>query len=64
MAKEWADKYKGVFDDGWQAYREKVFARQKELGIVPADGELSRHDPDVPEWASLSDDERRLDTAA
>ena len=34
VPKEWADKYKGKFDDGWDAYREKVFARQKELGIV------------------------------
>ena len=58
--KEWADRYKGAFDDGWDAYREKVFARQKELGIIPQDAELSRHDPDVPEWDSLSDDQRRL----
>ena len=36
VPKEWADRYAGVFDDGWDAYREKVFARQKELGIVPA----------------------------
>jgi arylsulfatase len=60
VAKEWADNYKGVFDDGWDAYRHKVFARQKELGIVPSDAELSRHDPDVQDWASLSDGERRL----
>jgi arylsulfatase A-like enzyme len=60
VAKEWADKYAGMFDDGWEAYREKVFARQKELGIVPADAELSPHDPDVPEWDSLSADQRRL----
>jgi arylsulfatase A-like enzyme len=60
VPKEWADKYKGKFDDGWDAYREKVFARQKELGIVPADAELSRHDPDVQDWGSLSDDERKL----
>ena len=60
VPKEWADRYAGAFDDGWDAYREKVFARQKELGIVPADAELSRHDPDVPEWGSLSDDQRRL----
>jgi arylsulfatase A-like enzyme len=58
--KEWIDRYRGQFDDGWDAYRERVFARQKELGVVPADAELSRHDPDVPEWASLSDDQRRL----
>jgi len=56
----WSDKYKGQFDDGWEAYREKVFAQQKELGIAPADAELSRHDPDVPEWDSLSQDEKKL----
>jgi arylsulfatase len=60
VAKEWADKYKGVFDDGWDAYREKVFARQKELGIVPADAELSRHDPDVPDWEALPAPARQL----
>ena len=54
VPKEWADKYKGKFDDGWDAYREKVFARQKELGIIPQDAELSRHDPDVQEWDKLS----------
>ncbi len=60
VPKEWADRYKGVFDDGWDAYRERVFARQQELGIMPDDAELSRHDPDVPEWDSLSPDARRL----
>ena len=50
----------GQFDDGWDAYRERVFARQKELGVMPADAELSRHDPDVPEWESLGPDARRL----
>ena len=60
VRKEWSDKYKGQFDEGWDVYREKVFARQKEMGIVPADAELSRHDPDVQEWGSLSADERRL----
>ncbi|MEV0950478.1 arylsulfatase [Promicromonospora sp. NPDC050249] len=60
VPKEWADRYKGRFDGGWDAYRETVFARQKELGHFPATAELSPHDPDVPEWDSLSDDERRL----
>jgi arylsulfatase len=60
VPKEWADKYKGKFDDGWDAYRERTFAKQKELGVAPADAELSRHDPDVQDWDSLSDDERRL----
>jgi arylsulfatase A-like enzyme len=60
VTKEWVEKYDGMFDDGWDAYREKVFARQKELGIAPADSELSRHDPDVQDWDSLPEDERRL----
>ena len=38
---EWADKYKGKFDDGWDKYRERVFARQKELGWIPADAKLT-----------------------
>ena len=60
VPKEWADRYKGQFDDGWDVYREKTFARQKELGIVPKDAELSRHDPDVQDWNSLSSDEKRV----
>ena len=60
VPKEWADKYKGKFDDGWDAYREKTFARQKELGIIPKDAELSRHDPDVQDWNKLSADEKKL----
>ena len=57
---EWADRYKGQFDDGWDAYREEVIARQKEMGIVPDEAELSPMLEGVPAWDSLSDDERRL----
>jgi arylsulfatase len=60
VPKEWADKYKGKFDAGWDAYREQVFAKQKQMGIVPANTVLSRHDPDVQDWSKLSADERRL----
>ena len=60
VPKEWADKYKGKFDDGWDAYRQKVFANQKKLGIVPANAELSRHDPDVQDWNTLKPEERKL----
>ena len=55
--KEWADKYKGKFDAGWDAYREQVFATQKKLGIMPEHAVLSRHDPDVQDWGKLSADE-------
>ncbi|WP_431679823.1 arylsulfatase [Kitasatospora sp. KL5] len=60
VPKEWADRYRGRFDAGWEAYRERTFARQKELGVVPADAELSPHDPDVPTWESLTPEARRL----
>ncbi|MEP7023480.1 MAG: sulfatase-like hydrolase/transferase, partial [Actinomycetota bacterium] len=57
---EWADRYAGQFDDGWDAYRQRVLARQQGLGIMPADAELSPHDPDVPDWDALSPDARRV----
>ncbi|MDQ1253198.1 MAG: hypothetical protein QG646_2348 [Euryarchaeota archaeon] len=60
VPKEWADKYRGKFDDGWEAYREKTFARQKELGVVPKDAKLSRHDPDVKPWEECSPEEKKL----
>ncbi len=60
VAPEWIAKYKGRFDMGWDEYRKKVFDNQKALGIFPEDAQLSRHDPDVPAWDSLSDDQKRL----
>jgi arylsulfatase len=60
VQKEWADRYAGQFDDGWAAYRQQVLARQKELGLMPADAELSRNDPDVPDWDALPPQARRL----
>ena len=60
VPKEWADAYRGEFDAGWDAYRKQVFAQQKNLGIIPADTELSRHDPDVQNWDELPADEQRL----
>lgn len=60
VPQEWADRYEGRFDNGWDAYREQTFARQQELGVVPADAQLSPRDPDVPAWESLSPEARRL----
>src|SRR5262245_7949376 len=62
VAKEWADRYRGAFDDGWDAYRERTFARQKELGVVPPDAELTPRPDLFPAWDSLSDSERTLYT--
>ena len=58
--KEWADKYKGQFDDGWDVYRQKTLERQKKLGIVPPDAELTERPELFPAWDSLGDDEKKL----
>ena len=57
---EWSDKYKGKFDGGWDAYREETFARQKKLGVIPADAELTPRPAELPAWDSLSADEKKL----
>ena len=50
VPKEWADKYKGKFDQGWDKLREEIFARQKSLGVIPADAELTRRPAEIPAW--------------
>ena len=60
VAPEWADKYKGVFDDGWDALRQRTFARQQELGIVPPDAELTERPDILPAWDSLTDTQKAL----
>ncbi len=56
--KEWADKYKGKFDDGWDKYRERVFARQKAMGWIPADAELTPRADTMASWDSIPDAEK------
>ncbi|HEX4996698.1 MAG TPA: arylsulfatase [Terriglobia bacterium] len=60
VPKEWADKYKGKFDAGWDEYRKQVFEKQKSIGLVPKNARLPPHDPDVQDWDKLPADERRL----
>jgi len=58
IGKEWADKYKGKFDDGWDAMRERVFARQKQLGSIPANAELTPRTESMAAWDSIPEAER------
>ncbi len=53
---EWSDKYKGKFDDGWDKQRERTFARQKEIGVIPADAELTARPAEIPGWDDMPDD--------
>jgi arylsulfatase A-like enzyme len=55
VPKEWADKYKGKFDAGWDKLREETFARQKKLGVIPADCQLTERHKEIPSWDSMPD---------
>ena len=57
---EWRDRYKGRFDDGWDAERETILERQKELGVVPPDAELSPWAEGVPHWNELDEQTREV----
>jgi arylsulfatase A-like enzyme len=53
---EWSDKYKGRFDKGWDALREESFARQKDLGVIPPEAELTDRPDEIPAWDDMPDD--------
>src|SRR5215211_3297186 len=53
---EWADKYKGRFDQGWDRLREETIQRQKALGVIPADTELTRRHDEIPAWDDMAED--------
>src|SRR5271154_1757916 len=53
VPKEWADKYKGKFDQGWDKLREETFARQKALGVIPADCQLTARHAEIPAWDDM-----------
>ncbi len=56
VPKEWADRYAGEFDDGWDVQRELTFARQKEMGVIPADAELTARHDEIPAWDDMPDE--------
>jgi arylsulfatase A-like enzyme len=53
---EWIEKYKGKFDDGWDAQRERTIARQKELGVIPANAELTARPEQIPAWDDMPEE--------
>ncbi|HEY9378151.1 MAG TPA: arylsulfatase [Jiangellaceae bacterium] len=53
---EWSERYRGQFDDGWDALRERTFARQKEIGVIPPDAELTERPAEIPAWDDMPDD--------
>ncbi|MGO9266623.1 MAG: sulfatase-like hydrolase/transferase [Candidatus Binataceae bacterium] len=53
VPKEWADKYKGKFDQGWDKLREEIFARQKQLGVIPQECDLTQRHKEIPAWDEM-----------
>lgn len=58
IMKDWADKYAGKFDDGWDAYRQRVFERAKDKGWIPQDCALTERDPQLAAWDDIPEDEK------
>jgi arylsulfatase A-like enzyme len=56
VPKEWIDKYRGKFDEGWDTLRKNIFARQKELGVIPHDAELTKRHAEIPGWDDMADE--------
>jgi arylsulfatase len=58
IMKEWADRYAGKFDDGWDAYRERVYGRAKETGWIPPEAELTERPESLASWESIPEAEK------
>jgi arylsulfatase len=58
--KEWIEKYKGKFDQGWDKVRDETFERQKKLGVIPPDTKLNPLAPGLPTWNTLSDEQQKV----
>lgn len=59
---EWSNKYRGRFDDGWDAYRERVFKRQLELGVIPPETQLTPRDTTLEGWEDVPMQQRDFQT--
>jgi arylsulfatase A-like enzyme len=60
VPKDWIAKFKGKYDGGWDKYREAVFARQKQLGVIPQNTKLAPKPADIKDWDKLTADEKKL----
>src|SRR3989440_4764336 len=61
VPKEYIDRYKGKFDQGWDALRDQTFAKQKQMGVIPANAELTKRPKEIPSWDSQTPDQKKLE---
>ncbi|HMF19330.1 MAG TPA: arylsulfatase [Gemmataceae bacterium] len=60
VPKPYMDKYRGKFDQGWDQQRDQTFARQKQLGVIPQNAQLTKRPEEIPAWDSMSADQKRV----
>jgi arylsulfatase len=60
VPKEWMEKFKGQFDQGWDKYREETYQRQLQLGVIPPDTKLTPRPKEIPAWDSLTADQKKV----
>src|SRR6266550_2090035 len=61
VPKEYVDRYKGKFDQGWDTLRDQTFAKQKQMGVIPANAELTKRPKEIPSWDSQTPDQKKLE---
>src|SRR5213083_3004216 len=61
VPKEYIDRYRGKFDQGWDVLRDETLARQKKMGIVPQSADLTKRPKEIPSWASQTADQKKLE---
>lgn len=61
VPKEYIDRYKGKFDQGWDALNEVTFVRQKQMGVIPANADLTKRPKEIPSWDSQTPDQKKLE---
>ena len=61
VPKEYIERYKGKFDQGWDALREKTFARQKQMGVIPQNAALTKRPKEIPSWDSQTPAQKKLE---
>lgn len=57
---EWIEKFKGQFDHGWDRQREITFAKQKQMGVIPADAVLTERSAGIPAWDTMNADQKAV----
>jgi len=61
VPKQYIDRYRGKFDQGWDALRQETFVRQKKMGVIPQAAELTVRPKEIPSWDSQTPDQKKIE---